>query len=101
MDYVMVKVSFVMLMGVFMMAIGNLELWMVMVNFIIQTRSSLMKENGKIMHSLDKAQYTMKNLFHLIILLIILISISFKNTGKNMKENLEMTLKKDKVHFIL
>jgi hypothetical protein len=63
MDYVMVKVSFVMLMGAFMMVIGSLELWMVMVNFTILMRNSLTKENGKIMHSLDKAQYTMKSLF--------------------------------------
>ena len=101
MTFVMAKENLNMLMEECMMVNGNMELWMDMVGYIIQIQWLHLMGNGVIMHLLDKAQYTMKNLFHLTKTLITQILISLKNTGKNMKENSEMILKKDKVYFSL
>ena len=100
MDYVMERENSVMQMVEFMMVIGIMELWMVMVNFFIQMKNLPMKDNGKITHFMEKVQYTMKNQFHLTNLLILLTLTIFLSTGQNMKENLKMILKKDKDLFI-
>ena len=82
-----------------MKEIGRKELWMVKVTCTILMVSLPMKESGLITLFVVKVSFIMKNLFHLITLLIIQISITFRSTGKSTKENSKMTIRKDLVPY--
>ena len=57
----MEMVNSAMQMVVFMMVIGNLELWMAMETSITPIRNLLMKANGRIMRLMVKEKSSMKN----------------------------------------
>ena len=99
MVFVMVKENSNILMVVFTREIGIKVQWMVLVICIIPMESLLMKENGRIMHFLDKDVFIMKIQYNLLIVSILQILIIFLNIGKNIKENFKTISKKDLVHY--
>lgn len=99
MVYDMEKVNLAMLMEEYMKEIGNMEQWMVMENYFIQTENLHMKDNGKIMHLMERVKSEMKILNPFKEFLIIWISICLGNIGNIMKGILLMILNKVKDHW--
>ena len=81
-----------------MMENGKRVLWMALEDSIIPIKQWHMKENGRIMHFVEKEKCSMKIHRHLNLPLIIKILIIWENIGNFMKANLTMMQKKVMEH---